>query len=101
MIQLLRHAGADGRTALAEMIGRGSQPSWVVRAKGADFGVKDLLRERGYRWAADGKVWLREVADDRLVEERSWLAAHVYAVEARPRATCPDIERITPRTRFL
>lgn len=102
MVQMLRHRDTDGRTALAEMIATGSKPGWIVRARGANFAVKDALRSRGYRWdaAEDRKVWWREVADDQLVQEQFWLAANVYAAEARPTAICPDLERITPRTRF-
>lgn len=100
LIQLLRHRDADGRTALAEMIGRGSRTSWMVRARGADFGVKDLLKARGYRWSGEDRLWFREVEDARLVEEQFWLASHVYAVEANPKALGPDIVRVTPRTRF-
>lgn len=69
LIQMLCHRDTDGRTALKELIERGSQPGWIVRARGADFGVKDLLRERGYRWSGDEKVWWREVEDDHLVAE--------------------------------
>lgn len=100
LIQLLRHRDATGRTALAEMIERGSRSSWLVRARGADFAVKDLLKARGYRWSGDDRLWFREVEDARLVEEQFWLAGHVYTVEANPKALGPDIERVSPRTRF-
>ncbi|WP_210357325.1 3'-5' exonuclease [Sphingomonas beigongshangi] len=100
LIEMLRHRDGDGRTALAEMIEEGARSSWIVRAKGADFGVKDLLRSRGYHWDAERKVWWAEVADYRLVEEQFWLAANVYAVAANPKALGPDLERITARTRF-
>lgn len=101
LIEMLRHRNGHGRTALSEMIEQGGKPSWIVRAKGADFGVKDLLRGREYRWDAGRKVWWREVPDADLVQEQFWLAAHVYAVEANPKAICPDLERVTSRTRFL
>ncbi|HEX8554781.1 MAG TPA: 3'-5' exonuclease [Sphingomonas sp.] len=103
MIQVMRHQDADGRTALSEMIETGAKPSWIVRARGAHFDLKDVLRARGYRWdaAPDRKVWWREVADDELVKEQFWLAANVYAVDARPQKLCPEIVRVTPRNRFL
>lgn len=100
-IQLLRHRLPDGRTALAELLERAARPSWIVRATGADFGVKDLLRSRGYRWDADRKVWWSEVADDDRMREEFWLAANVYAIPANPKAMGPAFERITARTRFL
>lgn len=101
MIQMLRHRDGEERTALAEMIERGAQPGWIVRAKGADFGVKDLLKGRGYRWSSEDKVWWREIENARLVEEQFWLAGHVYSMDANPKAICPDLERVTSRTRFL
>ncbi len=101
LIEMLRHRDGDGRTALAEMIQRGSKPSWLVRATGAHFDVKDLLRARGFRWDADHKVWAMEVADEELVPTQFWLAANVYSVDAKPRALCPELIRITPSTRFL
>lgn len=103
LIQMLRHEDAAGQTALSEMIKTGSKPTWIVRARGAHFDLKDELRARGYRWDAadDRKVWWREVADDQLVQEQFWLAANVYAAEARPQKICPEVVRVTPRTRFL
>ena len=102
LIQMLRHRDADGRTALSEMIAVGAKASWIIRAKGADFSVKDALRARGYRWdSAEGrKVWWREVSDDDLTAERFWLAANVYTVEANPKSLGPDVERVTARERF-
>lgn len=103
LIQMLRHEDAHGRAALSEMIETGAKPSWIVRARGAHFDLKDELRSRGYRWdpAPDRKVWWREVADEDLVKEQFWLAANVYAADARPQKLCPEIVRVTPRNRFL
>ena len=103
LIEMLRHEDAEGQTALSEMVERGAKPSWIVRARGAHFDVKDELRARGYRWdaATDRKVWWREVADADLVPEQLWLAANVYAADARPQKLCPELVRVTPRTRFL
>lgn len=102
LIQLLQHEDGSGRTALAELISTGSKTSWIVRAKGAHFGSKDLLRSRGYRWdgADERKVWWREVPDVELAAEQDWLTAHIYAAQARPSAPGPELERITPRSRF-
>lgn len=101
LIQLLRTRDGSGRTALKEMVQHAGRPSWIVRARGADFSVKDALKGRGYRWDADRKVWWREVADEDLAPENWWLAAQVYAVEAKPTRLGPDVERITARERFL
>ncbi|MBD8546725.1 DNA polymerase III subunit epsilon [Sphingomonas sp. CFBP 8760] len=100
VIQLLRHR-FDDRTALTILIKAATQPSWMVRAVGAAFDVKDMLKERGYRWDLDRRVWWREVSDDARIAEELWLAANVYAVPAGARAMGPDIEPITAATRFL
>jgi DNA polymerase-3 subunit epsilon len=42
------------------------------------FEVKDLLKARGYRWHADAKVWVRDLADAERVAELEWLKAAVY-----------------------
>lgn len=101
LIEMLRHRDATGRTALSEMIERGSRPSWLVRAKGAHFDVKDQLRAQGFRWDSDLKVWAKEVDDADLVPTQFWLAAHVYSIEAKAKALGPELVRINPATRFL
>jgi DNA polymerase-3 subunit epsilon len=103
LIELLRHEDGDGRTALSEMIATGSKPSWIVRARGAPFALKDELRARGYRWdpASSRKAWWREVPDDDLAHEQLWLAANVYSADTDATAICPEVLRVTPRTRFL
>jgi DNA polymerase III subunit epsilon len=99
VIQLLRHPFEDGRTALADLLERSARPSWVVRAVGADFSVKDLLRSRGYRWDPSRKTWWTEVTDDDRMREEFWLAANVYSTSAR--ALGPTFEEISAKTRFL
>lgn len=100
VIQLLRHRFEDGRTALSVLIEKAAQPSWIIRAVGADFSVKDLLRARGYRWDADRKVWWREVADEDRTREEFWLAANVYGMHANPKAMGPTFDEVTAFTRF-
>ncbi|WP_231726062.1 MULTISPECIES: 3'-5' exonuclease [unclassified Sphingomonas] len=101
LIQMLRHQDASGQTALSEMIATGSASSWLVRARGADITTKDDLSARGYRWDVPKRVWWREVADDQLEAERAWLADHIYVRAAKPKASGPEVEQVTPRTRFL
>lgn len=100
LIQLLRHRFDDGRTPLSHLVERATQPSWVIRAHGAAFGIKDALRERGYRWDADRRVWWAEVTDEARMAEEFWLAANVYSVDKGPKATGPQCEEITSATRF-
>ncbi|BCA58155.1 3'-5' exonuclease [Sphingomonas sp. HMP6] len=95
VIALLGHRLADGRTALAALVERADANSWVLRARGAAFEVKDLLRLRGYRWDAERKLWWREVSDADRMQEEFWLAGHVYSAEANPKALGPDFVRMT------
>lgn len=101
VIQLLRHRFDDGRTALSVLLQRTAAPSWIVRAVGADFSVKDALRSRGYRWDAARKVWWSEIQDDDRMREEFWLAATIYTSAANPKALGPTFEEINATTRFL
>ena len=102
VIQILRQPFPDGGTALAEMLANARAPSWIFRAVGAAFELKDELRLRGYRWDAEGdpKCWWREVPDARRTEEEWWLAGHVYSAEAKPRALGPVVEKVTWHERY-
>ncbi|WP_241213439.1 3'-5' exonuclease [Sphingomonas sp. ABOLE] len=96
-IALLAHELPSGGTVLEQLVSRSFEESWMVRAFGAPFDAKDVLRARGYRWDAERKVWWREVAD-RDAEE-AWLTAHVYA-NASTIASDPLFERVTNRERW-
>jgi DNA polymerase III subunit epsilon len=97
-IALLAHEVAPGRTAIAELVERSSRDTWIVRAKGAAFETKDLLKQRGYRWDTDGKVWHSEVVD--RTEEEDWLSANIYAMSANPMARGPEWAHISNRERW-
>ena len=87
------------QAAFAEMLERSRQPTWLVRAWGAPFDVKDSLRAQGYRWNADTKGvdrhWYREVTADQVEQEREFLV-NLYA-EA---AYTAEWQEMTARTRF-
>lgn len=97
-IALLAHEVAPGRTALAELVDRSFADTWIVRAVGAAFDLKDLLKARGYRWDNDRKTWWAEVAD--RTPEEWWLTANIYCVEASPKALGPEWQRVTNRERW-
>ncbi len=100
VVALLGHVLPDGRTVLAELVEHSSAPSMRVEASGADFGVKDELRGRGYRWDTDRKVWWKEVAQTALLEEEGWLARNIYGPDRRARAFGPRIAEVTARERY-
>lgn len=99
LIELLRHELPDGRTVLAALMRSAARDGWLVRAVGAHFDVRTALKKRSYRWSAAGRVWLREVEDGELEEERRWLSAAVYAPGLRSRGDAPRIDRVTSRNR--
>ena len=43
------------------------------------FETKDKLRERGYRWNNERRIWYRTVSNEDLAQETDWLRAEVYA----------------------
>ena len=54
------------------------RPEIKVSALGSPFESKDALKERGYRWNADDKVWATSVAKQDLEAEVSWLKENIY-----------------------
>lgn len=100
VIQLLRHTFGDGATALSRLLERSAAPSWLVRAVGASFDVKDLLRERAYRWDPARRLWWKEIADMDRTNEEFWLASKVYSSGRGARSIGPDFEEITAARRF-
>lgn len=80
LLQVLASPQADGSgTGLARLIAAASRPSYKLRATGAPFEAKDLLKARGYRWDAAARVWGCSLGSDEALEaERTWLQAQVY-----------------------
>jgi len=97
-IQILRHELSPGRTALRELMERATSDSWIVRAFGAAFDVKDALKARRYAWNPQQRVWWKEVQD--LSAEKEWLWANVYCPEAHPKARFADFEPVDWTKRY-
>lgn len=66
----------------AQLLDNVAQQTVVVRAFGAPFEVKDLLKARGYRWhpgdAGSNKCWWCEIPETSLAAEREFLDATYY-----------------------
>lgn len=95
-IQILQHELQPGMTALQTMLERASAPSWIVRAFGAAYGMKEVLRGRRYRWNALQRVWWKEVHD--RVTEEEWLLENVYAMQGGSGSA--DFEPVDWRSRY-
>ncbi|MDR7151623.1 DNA polymerase-3 subunit epsilon [Hydrogenophaga palleronii] len=80
LLQVLsRPVGQGTTTGVNQLMLAASRSSFKLRATGAPFEAKDLLKARGYRWDADAKVWCCTLADQaRLESELEWLKATVY-----------------------
>lgn len=80
LLQVLsRPVGQGTTTGVNQLMFAAARPSYKLRATGAPFEAKDLLKARGYRWDADAKVWCCTLADQaRLESELEWLKATVY-----------------------
>lgn len=98
LLQVLASPQADGGgTGLARLIAAASRPSYKLRATGAPFEAKDLLKARGYRWDAQARVWGCNLGSDEALEaEREWLQAQVYG-QRRAQA---EVEALDALTRY-
>lgn len=67
---------ASEKRVMAALRENAIEKTYRVPAKGAPFEKKDILRERGYRWNADDKVWWMDVRE--LDTELAWLEQEIY-----------------------
>lgn len=66
-----------------------------VKAVGAPFDSKDVLKANGYRWDAGGRVWHKTMAESELDAEKLFLEGEVY-----PGAMQAQFETIPPQRMF-
>ncbi len=63
---------------LFELIKNAQKNSVLVKALGAPFDKKDLLKLRKYQWDNLNKVWIKEIYQDDVDLERKWLEENIY-----------------------
>ena len=86
-----------GETPLQALIAASFTSEHRIFATGAPFEKKDDLRNQGYRWDAEGRVWHLLVQDNRNLErELQWLHAEIY--DTRPARI--RLERRDARVKF-
>lgn len=100
VIRLLQQTSPEDRTLLSLLLENNARPSWIVRANGAAFSRKDVLRNRGYRWDTKLRVWSREITDTDRQAEEWWLAANIYSSEHMPQALGPQFTAVSAISRF-
>lgn len=93
----LPNARTPDETGLVRLLTSARLHSWRLDATASPFESKDVLRQRGYRWDAERKVWHTQLSGQPdLDAECSWLKAEIY----RGRAVSIHVERLTARERF-
>lgn len=75
---LRRPLPTTGRIAFSRLLETAATPALRLWATGSPFDSKDALRERGYRWDAERRVWHRLVSRADAKEESEWLKSVVY-----------------------
>ena len=79
LLHVLAAPLANGQTGLARLIEGAAQSRYKLRATGAPFESKDILKARGYRWDTEQRVWWTSlVGEDALQQETQWLKTQVY-----------------------
>lgn len=68
----------SGIKAFKMLLDKARTPDIKVWALNSPFETKDKLRERGYRWDGERKLWNKAVSNDELTAETDWLKAAVY-----------------------
>lgn len=95
LLHLLDHRLDDGTTIAGKMLETARRPSWIIDAVEAPFAVKDLLRERGYRWNGVGRYWSATLAEEEVEAEIAWAERSVYDGRRRP-----DVRVLTWQERY-
>lgn len=68
----------SGAKAMKTLLEKARIPEIKVWALNAPFDNKDKLKERGYRWNADRKLWSDFVSKPDLQIEVDWLKSEIY-----------------------
>ena len=93
---LAQPLGATGQPALQALLERARQPAYQVAALRSHFDTKDLLKARGYRWHAQDRVWVGEIAAAGRDAELAWLKGAVYGGKDAE----VEIETLTAHERY-
>ena len=84
-------------TGFAALLAAAKNPSFRLQATQAPFESKDKLKQRGYRWNGDQKVWHTRLSDEAAVQaECEWLRANVYG----SRNAIVDLEKMDATDKY-
>ena len=97
LLELLRRPlPRSGKLAFRVLLDAVAEPALRLWATGSPFDSKDALRERGYRWDAERRVWHRLLPKAAAKEESEWLKTAVYG--GRPAQI--EVEVLDAKIRF-
>jgi DNA polymerase-3 subunit epsilon len=98
-VALLATPPPNGALPLAQLLDRARRPMVRIWVEHSPFELKDQLKERGYRWNADGgsapRAWYVDVDEEMHQAEVEYLAKEIYQREISPLT-----RRITAYDRF-
>jgi len=84
LLHLLQmQAPTGGEAYLAELVRNARKKSALVLAQNSPFETKDILREHGYRWDTERRVWHKFVLVEEREAEVAWLTEKVYSGKFR------------------
>jgi len=93
LAQLLSGKDSEGVGLFKLLLDAARGPYYMVRATGAPYDKKDILRENGYRWNPDRRVWQKVLMDASKKDvEVKWLKKNITA--------SPIVENVGPLDRF-
>jgi DNA polymerase-3 subunit epsilon len=86
LIHLLSHEDhVTRRPYFHELLATARRPLSLVIATNSPFETKDALKERGYSWDNNERVWKRHVFRDDVAAEVAWMESAVYKGDFRGR----------------
>lgn len=99
-IHILATPFPDGTLPMATLLESARRPTVRVWATGAPIEMKDLLKERGYRWNPTAtesrpRAWYADISSDALPQEEKWLRDEIYRGDLTIRT-----QRFTSRDRY-
>jgi len=95
LLHLLDHPLDTGSTVVGRLLDHAGRPSWIVEAKDAPFSAKDVLKQRGYRWDSDRRIWVATVPDGAVRDEVEWATLMLYGGRREP-----DFRRVDWHQRY-
>jgi DNA polymerase-3 subunit epsilon len=87
-VHVLASPRIDDTFAMGYLLDNARHPIIRVWANGSPFDSKEMLKARGYKWAAGIKTWYRDCREDDADDEQDWLIAN--AGVRRPSFTTID-----------